>query len=89
MSNKTAPEKNMFNSHPATRQDDKRLKPVLGDGRGRKKMNSELKRVVAHLTFAPAVLAQADQAAESAGISRSEWVERAVMAALAQANGGK
>lgn len=79
-------EKNMKKSRPVIRPDDKRLAPALGDGRGRPGLG-EAKRVAIRTVFAPSVLDQATQAAKEEGISRSEWIERAVVAALA--NGGK
>lgn len=82
-------EKNMKKSHPATSPNDGRLGSHTGEGRGIKALSPELRRVPFRAIMAPAVLAQATQAAENEGISRSEWIERAVLAALAAQARGK
>lgn len=69
-------------SNPPTRPDDKRLHPKLGDGRGNPKKPVEIKKKGFQVAFAPELMAQIDEAAHVAGVSRSEWLASAARKVL-------
>lgn len=80
--------------HKATRPDDKRLTPKLGDGRGNPRKAEGEKRKGYQVSFPQELMVQVDEAAKAAGVSRSEWLanaakkvlgmEAALMAAMEQ-----